>query len=205
MCKLDVFMQIYSLNEIEDIKVKYNTKAADYYRRMIEAKANQQEFAELQPSVSEGRCLTDGRRLDSDGNIVEDVVIADNEQDFEPIGNQEERKQADQNYNPMFDDSIDHQEVIMEKFKNGLGVMVGVVKTGAQAAALGAQTAYAAVEDEEARQQTSEIAAVKASEAVETAKDVSAKVGMTFYESGLATKQKFEEVGGAEMAKSTAI
>ena len=80
-------------------------------------------------------------------------MIADNEQEFEQIGyNQEERKQAVDDV--MSDDDIDPADVVMEKFKNGLRVMTGVVKTGAQVAVVGAKTAYAAVEDEESRQQT---------------------------------------------------
>ena len=51
----------------------------------------------------------------------------------------------------MFDGEIAHQDVIMEKLKNGVGVIFGVVKTGAQAAATGAKTAYSAVEDEDSR------------------------------------------------------
>ena len=33
------FFQTYDLNDVYDIKIKYNTKAADYYRRMNNAKA----------------------------------------------------------------------------------------------------------------------------------------------------------------------
>ena len=97
------------------------------------------------------------------------------------------------------------EDVVMEKFKNGLRVMAGVVKTGAQVAADGAKSAYAAVEDEESRQQTSETVAVKATEVAETAKEVGSKVGMTFYEGGLSAKQKFDDAGGAEVAKQTAV
>ena len=50
-----------------DIKVKYNTKAADYYRRRANALATGQEFTEEQPEVHVGRTLLDGRRLDVNG------------------------------------------------------------------------------------------------------------------------------------------
>ena len=42
---------------------------------------------------------------------------------------------------------------------------------------------------------------MKAAEAAETAKEVGSKVGMTFYEGSLAAKQKFDDAGGAEVAK----
>ena len=56
----------------------------------------------------------------------------------------------------MIDDEIANQDVIIEKLKNGVGVFFGVVKTGAQVAASGAKSAYEAVEDDQAREQTSE-------------------------------------------------
>ena len=65
------FFQTYDLNDIYDIKIKYNTKAADYYRRMNNAKAMMQPFTEEIPTYEEGRTLLDGRRLDKNGNIVE--------------------------------------------------------------------------------------------------------------------------------------
>ena len=69
--KLKAFFQTYDLNEVYDVKVKYNTKAADYYRRMNNAKALMLPFTEEIPSYEEGRSMMDGRKLDADGNIVE--------------------------------------------------------------------------------------------------------------------------------------
>ena len=75
-----VFLEKFDLYEIDDIKIKYKTKAAAYYRRMLEAKVNQQNFIEIEPSRDEGRSLIDGRRLDENGNVVNvEVIIADNE------------------------------------------------------------------------------------------------------------------------------
>ena len=54
-----------------DIKIKYNTRAADYYIRMNNAKAIDLQFSEDEPSYEEGRTLLDGRKLDKDGNITE--------------------------------------------------------------------------------------------------------------------------------------
>ena len=68
---LKQFFQTYDLNDIYDIKIKYNTKAADYYRRMNNAKAMMQPFTEEIPTYEEGRTLLDGRRLDKNGNAVE--------------------------------------------------------------------------------------------------------------------------------------
>ena len=69
--KLKAFFQTYELNDVYDIKVKYNTKAPDYYRRMNNAKALMLPFTEEIPSYEEGRSMMDGRKLDADGNIVE--------------------------------------------------------------------------------------------------------------------------------------
>ena len=69
--KLREFFQKYDLDQIYDIKVKYNTKAADYYRRMNNAKALMLPFTEEIPTYEEGRMMMDGRKLDKEGNIVE--------------------------------------------------------------------------------------------------------------------------------------
>ena len=64
---LQDFLSEYALTDIVDIKVKYNTKAADYYRRRANALATGQEFTEEQPEGHVGRTLLDGRRLDVNG------------------------------------------------------------------------------------------------------------------------------------------
>ena len=69
--KLREFFSKYDLDQIYDIKVKYNTKAADYYRRMNNAKALMLPFTEEIPTYEEGRMMMDGRKLDKEGNIVE--------------------------------------------------------------------------------------------------------------------------------------
>jgi hypothetical protein len=56
---------------VYDIKIKYNTKAADFYRRMNNAKALMLPFTEEEPSYEEGRFLLDGRKLDKEGQICE--------------------------------------------------------------------------------------------------------------------------------------
>lgn len=65
--KLQAFFAEYNLSDVYDIKVKYNTKAADYYRRRNSALAQGQPFEEAAPDVTIGRTLLDGRRLDSNG------------------------------------------------------------------------------------------------------------------------------------------
>ena len=47
--------------------MKYNTVAADYYRRRNTSLSQGQPFEEEAPSVEFGRTLLDGRRLDSNG------------------------------------------------------------------------------------------------------------------------------------------
>ena len=65
--KLHEFLNVYNLTDVIDIKVKYNTKAADYYRRRNNALAQEQPFEESPPDVQVGRTLLDGRRLDASG------------------------------------------------------------------------------------------------------------------------------------------
>ena len=65
--KLNEFLGIYALTDVTDIKVKYNTKAADYYRRRNNALATGADFDEEQPQVHVGRTMLDGRRLDASG------------------------------------------------------------------------------------------------------------------------------------------
>lgn len=53
--KLHQFLEHYDLNAESSIKVKYNTKAAAFYRRQLAAEATNQEFAEEKPAYDEGR------------------------------------------------------------------------------------------------------------------------------------------------------
>ena len=69
--KLKAFFQTYELNDVYDIKIKYNTKAADFYRRMNNAKAMMLPFTEEIPTYDDGRIMMDGRKLDKDGNPIE--------------------------------------------------------------------------------------------------------------------------------------
>ena len=66
--KLHNYLSVYSLNDVYDIKVKYNTKAAEFYRRRNAAEALGTPFSENPPDVHVGRTLIDGRRLDAEGN-----------------------------------------------------------------------------------------------------------------------------------------
>lgn len=66
--KLQEFMGTYGLQDVYDIKVKYNTKAADFYRRRNNALALNLPFEEEAPNVHNGRTLLDGRKLDINGN-----------------------------------------------------------------------------------------------------------------------------------------
>ena len=68
--KLKAFLLTYNLDKLQDIKIKYQTKALDYYRRMLEARAVQQEFNDIEPSYTEGRHLLDGGYLDKDGDVI---------------------------------------------------------------------------------------------------------------------------------------
>lgn len=66
---LRLFFAKYDLQDVLDIKVKYNTRAAEYYRRLISAKVAEQEFSEEAPQYDAGRTLTDGRRIGKDGLV----------------------------------------------------------------------------------------------------------------------------------------
>lgn len=65
--KLHEFFSNYSLNDIYDIKVKYSTKAAEFYRKRNAAQAQNQPFEEEAPDIHVGRTLVDGRKLDANG------------------------------------------------------------------------------------------------------------------------------------------
>ena len=69
--KLAAYFKKYGLDNVYDTKIKYNTKAADYYRRRNNALALDLIFNEDELTYEEGRTLTDGRRLDGEGRICE--------------------------------------------------------------------------------------------------------------------------------------
>ena len=69
--KLQEFLSQYELQDVYDIKIKYNTRAADFYRRRNLAEATGQEFTEETPTIDQGRTLLDGRRLDINGAPIE--------------------------------------------------------------------------------------------------------------------------------------
>ena len=52
------FLKTYDLEDGQNTKVdlgKYSTKAAEFYRKMLEAKANNESFNEMAPTYEEGR------------------------------------------------------------------------------------------------------------------------------------------------------
>ena len=53
------------------MKLRYQTKALQFYRRRNDSLALAKEFEGQEPSIEEGRTLIDGRSLDSDGNVIE--------------------------------------------------------------------------------------------------------------------------------------
>ena len=71
--KFKEFLSSFGLDQTKDIKIKYKTKAADFYRRILEAEVSNKEFNEDLPTYTEGRFLLDGRNLDANGNIVENL------------------------------------------------------------------------------------------------------------------------------------
>lgn len=60
--KLSEYLDKYDLNS-EDIKVKYNTKAAQWYRKRLAASANGiiDHFTDSELEYNEGKKLADGR------------------------------------------------------------------------------------------------------------------------------------------------
>ncbi len=69
--KFQEYLSQYELQDVKDIKVKYNTRAADYYRRRNLAQAMGDEFTEEAPTIDQGRTMLDGRRLDINGEPIE--------------------------------------------------------------------------------------------------------------------------------------
>ena len=94
--KLQEFLAEYALTDVIDIKVKYNTRAVDFYRRRNLARAQNLPFDESPPEVYIGRTLLDGRRLDVNGLPVELT---------------EEEREA---LNPSEKELLDHAQIIEE-------------------------------------------------------------------------------------------
>ena len=65
------YLEKYDLLKVSDLKVRYSTRAAEYYRQKLEALATGVELEEQEPSIAEGRRLLDGRQLDNNGNIID--------------------------------------------------------------------------------------------------------------------------------------
>jgi hypothetical protein len=64
--KLAEFFDRYDLNAEKDIKVRYATKAAAYYRKRNAALATAADFTEEEPSYEEGRCnMYDNKSIDA--------------------------------------------------------------------------------------------------------------------------------------------
>ena len=106
--KLKDFFALYDLNGVSDIKVKYNTKAADFYRRRNNALALGQPFDEEAPDTHSGRTLLDGRRLDVNGVPIElteeeKANLTEQERAMGGQGIHEEVKQAPVNQGSFFD------------------------------------------------------------------------------------------------------
>jgi hypothetical protein len=70
--KLLDFFKTYNLHEMNEthVKTRYQTKAADYYRRRNLALATGQTFVEPAPSFEEGRTLLNGSTLDENNQVV---------------------------------------------------------------------------------------------------------------------------------------
>lgn len=67
--KLYEYLKKYNLEDV-DISLKYQTRAMQFYRRRNEATALGKEFNDTELSLEEGRTLTDGRKLDQEGKVV---------------------------------------------------------------------------------------------------------------------------------------
>ena len=79
------FLQRYDLETIQDLKVRYATKAAAYYREKLQSQANNAQIKYLAPSFDDGRVLLDGRRLDYDNNVLEFLPTEENISDIQSV------------------------------------------------------------------------------------------------------------------------
>ena len=70
--KLLEYLTKYNLQSA-DLTVKYQTKAMQFYRRRNEAIALGKQFDDTELSVEEGRTLIDGRKLDLESKVIEEV------------------------------------------------------------------------------------------------------------------------------------
>ena len=73
--KLRQFLESFGLDKILNIQIKYKTKAIDFYRRVLEAEVTSKEFEDDLPTFDEGRTLLDGRKIDSEGRVIESDEI----------------------------------------------------------------------------------------------------------------------------------
>ena len=79
------FLQRYDLETIQDINVRYTTKAVAYYRKKLQANAKNEQMSYLAPSFDDGRVLLDGRRLDYDNNVLEFLPTEENFSEIQSV------------------------------------------------------------------------------------------------------------------------
>lgn len=125
--KLRDFFEAYNLHDCKDLKVKYQTKAADYYRRRNLALATGNQFSEPEPSVDEGRTLLNGSTLDANNQVVVESL------DFAKSQLIEEEESKGPATDPTEDDKhpdseiLATQEAIMNSVKKGTAsLMMGL-------------------------------------------------------------------------------
>lgn len=64
------YIEYYNLDGIQDIKIKYQTRALLFYRRRLIAKADSLQFDEEELAYDEGRQMEDGGFLLDNGKVV---------------------------------------------------------------------------------------------------------------------------------------
>jgi len=86
------------LHEVKDVKIKYLTKAAEFYRRKNLALATGKPFEESEPSFDEGRTLLNGNTLDQNNqviNVIENLAFAQSQLIEEEEEKTEQTRQRD--------------------------------------------------------------------------------------------------------------
>ena len=199
--KLREYFQTYELNDVYDIKIKYNTKAADYYRRMNNAKAMMKPFTEEIPTYDEGRVMMDGRKLDKDGKPIElsqqekeDAGMTSNDLLLGSNGIQQEENKDES-------ELVSQQAEVMNKMKAGIGALIGSLKTGAA-------YAHSQVMDPEIREQNKETLKTAFNEGTEMTKSgvsESAAIAKETVKSGAQSAREGAKYAGEKIYAGGAI
>ena len=210
--KLFDFFKQYNLHELNNIKIRYQTKAADYYRRRNAALATGAAFGEPEPSFEDGRTLLNGNLLDENNQIVQEPMEFDKSNQMEEEVKEESKQNREEEpFNPDAEMLLT-QEAIMNSVKGGIGAMMSGLKTVKE------KTVQVVPKNSDEAKESLEYSKQIAIQTAEKAKDVTKEglfyaaektkqaAAVTSEYAGAAwnpVKAKLDETGATEMAKTS--